>query len=176
MNTNNKVSTEPSWNTNGMVMKAVKPGSLAFENLTQEPATRGTQYQKATLIYDSLALRYNKAEPGDLLLVALPNQPSTSNLRKIFMARGMKEGDYLLFRPMLDERGKPFPKNIRPFVLQRITDKMMRTVQPYQAIATRMAEEAEVRGASYDFAQGEKPVRPGPAEGISAENQDLVNT
>lgn len=148
-------TTEPSWNANGMVIKVIKPGSLAFENLTQEPATRGTQHQAATLIYDSLALRYNKAEPGDLLLVELPNQPSASNLRKIFMLRGMKEGDYLLFRPMRDERGQRFPKNKRPLVLQRITDKVMRTVQTFQAIAARVAEEAEERGALYNFAQDE---------------------
>lgn len=176
MTTNNKITAEPSWNANGMAIKVIKPGSPAFKNLTQEPATRGTQYQAASLIYDSLALRYNKAEPGELLLVALPNHPSTSNLRKIFGARGMKEDDYLLFRPMRDEHGKPFPKNKRPLVLQRITDKMMRTVQPYQAIAARVAKEAEERGASYNFAQDEKPVKPGPAEEISAENQDLVNT
>lgn len=176
MNTNNKVSTEPSWNANGMVIKAIKPDCLAFENLTKDPATRGTQCQESTLIYDSLALRYNKAEPGDLLMVELPNKPSTSNLRKTIENRGMKEGDYRLFRPMRDECGKPFPKNMRPLVLQRITDKMMRTIQPYQAMAARMAEEAEERGASYNFAQDEKPVKPGPAEEISAGNQDLVNT
>ncbi|MCY1267810.1 hypothetical protein D9M68_102010 [compost metagenome] len=176
MNTNNKVSTEPSWNANGMVIKAIKPDCLAFENLTKDPATRGTQCQESTLIYDSLALRYNKAEPGDLLMVELPNKPSTSNLRKTIENRGMKEGDYRLFRPMRDERGNPFPKNMRPLVLQRITDKMMRTVQPHQAIAARMAEEAEKRGASYNFAQGENPVKPGPAEEISAGIQDMVNT
>ncbi|WP_367372188.1 hypothetical protein [Pseudomonas lini] len=173
---NNKVATEPSWNADGMAIKVIKPGSLAFENLTQELAMRGTQYQAATLIYDSLALRYNKAEPGDLLLVVLPNQPSTSNLRKIFGLRGMKEGDYRLFRPMRDERGQRFPKNKRPLVLQRLTDNVMRVVQTFQAIAARVAQEAEERGASYDFAQDEKPVKPWPAEEISAGIQDLVNT
>ena len=173
---NNKVATDSSWDADGMTIKVIKPGSLAFENLTQEPATRGTQYQAATLIYDSLALRYNKAEPGDLLLVVLPNQPSTSNLRKIFGARGMKEGDYRLFRSMRDEGGQRLPKNKRPLVLQRITDNVMRTVQPFQAIAAKVAEDAEERGASYDFMQDEKPVFPRPVEEISAGNQNLVNT
>jgi hypothetical protein len=176
MTTNKKITTKPSWDANGMVIKAIKPGCLAFENLIQDPAKRGTQCQESTLIYDSLALRYNKAETGDLLIVELPNKPSTSNLRKTFENRGMKEGDYRLFRPMRDERGNPFPKNMRPLVLQRITDKMMRMVQPHQAIAARMAEEAEERGVSYNFAQGEKPVNPGPAEEISAGFQDMVNT
>jgi len=53
---------------------------------------------------------------------------------------------------------------------------MMRTIQPSQAIAARFAEEAEERGASYNFAQDENPVKPGPAEEISAGIQDLVNT
>ena len=176
MTTNKKITTKPNWNANGMVIKAIKPNCLAFENLIQDPATRGTHCQESTLIYDSLAWRYNKAEPGDLLMVELPNKPSTSNLRKTFENRGMEEGDYRLFRPMRDECGKPFPKNMRPLVLQRITDKMMRTVQPHQAIAARMAEEAEKRGASYNFAQGENPVKPGPAEEISAGIQDMVNT
>jgi len=176
MTTNKKITTKPSWDANGMVIKAIKPGCLAFENLIQDPATRGTQCQESTLIYDSLALRYNKAETGELLMVELPNKPSTSNLRKTFENRGMKEGDYRLFRPMRDERGKPFPKNMRPLVLQRLTDKMMRTIQPSQAIAARFAKEAEERGAFHNFAQDEKPVKPGPAEEISAGFQDLVNT
>jgi TusA-related sulfurtransferase len=176
MTTNKKITTKPSWDANGMVIKAIKPGCLAFENLIQDPATRGTQCQESTLIYDSLALRYNKAEPGDLLMVELPNKPSTSNLRKTIENRGMKEADYRLFRPMRDEHGNPFPKNMRPLVLQRITDKMMRTVLPHQAIAARMAEEAEERGASYNFVQDEKPAKPGPARQFSAGIQDMVNT
>ncbi|MFC6691071.1 hypothetical protein ACFQD2_08545 [Pseudomonas lini] len=155
MTTNNKITAEPNWDANDMVIKVIKPGSLAFENLTQEPATRGTHFRTASLIYDSLALRYNKVEPGDLLLVALPNKPSASNLRKIFMGRGMKVDDYLLFRSIYDERGQRIPQNKRPLVLQRITDKMMETVQPCPAIAAQIAEEAEERGASYNFAQDE---------------------
>ena len=176
MDTKNIINAEPSWAGNDMAFKAIKPGSLGFERLTRETSGRGLQNQPATLLYDALALRYNQAEPGDLLMVSLPNRPTSSNLRKIIEARGLKESDYHLFRPRFDERGQHLPIDKRPLVLQRITDKEMRTIQPYTATAAQMAKEAEQRGGSHDFSQPENPAIPGPAEEISAKNQVLANT
>ncbi len=169
-------SVKPSWDANEMTMQVIKPDSVAFENLTKVAAVRGAQHQPATLLYDSLALRYNQASVGDLLMVMLPNRPTASNMRKNINNRGLAEGDYRLFRPIRNEHGQRYPKNMQPFGLLRLTNKTMRTVQPFQVDAAKMAQEAEQRGASRNLLQDENPVIPRLAEEISAENQDRVNT
>ncbi|UVE16164.1 hypothetical protein NVV93_11030 [Pseudomonas sp. LS44] len=112
-------------------------------------------------------MSYNQAELGDLLMVALPNRPSTSILRKIIEARRVKECDYRLFRSACDEHGQRYPKDKLPLVLQRITDKKIRTIQPFPALAANMAKEAEQRGTTYNFSKPQNPAIPGPPEQFS---------
>lgn len=164
MDTKEVTAKKPTWAADDIAIKVVKSGTLSHEHLTMEAGARGHQYQASTRLYDALAMSYNQAEPGDMLMVALPNRPSTSNLRKTFGDRGLKECDFRLFRPTVDEQGRRCPQDKRPLVLQRITDQKMRIVQQsLAALAEIMAKEAAQRGTSYNFAQPENPVNPGTA-------------
>lgn len=171
-----KASKEAPWTSADLAFQVVKPGTLSYDKLTRETAIRGHASQDVTLLYDSVALRYNMSEPGDLLVLNLPNKPVVGNLRKIFSARGLTESDFRLFQPMRDADGNRYEKADRPIVLQRITGKEMRTVQPYPSAAARLAKEAEARGEKVGLLHQGKSVNPGPAEQISAESQELVNT
>jgi len=176
MNTKNASAKKPAWAADDIAIKVVKTGTLSYERLTMVVGARDFQHQPATLLYDALALSYNQAEPGDLLMVALPNRPSTSNLRKILEARGVKECDYRLFRPAYDENGQRYPNQNRPLVLQRITDRVMRIIQPFPAMAKNMAKEAEQRGIRYSFMQSETPVIAASGDFFQAGDQDLAST
>jgi hypothetical protein len=175
MNSKQRELDQP-WSTDDMAFKEIKPGSLGYAMLTKEGAVRSFKVQPATLMYDSLALRYNQCEPEDLLIVSLPNRPTTSNMRKNLRARGLSESDYRLFRPMLDEHGNRYHTDRRPLVIQRLTAKEMHTLQPYQATAAQLAREAEQRGVTHNFELPKIPVKSGLSEPISAGNQDLVHT
>lgn len=176
MDLKSNINAEPLWAGNEMAFEVTKPGSLDFENLTKVTSGRGLQHQPATIIYDAMAIQYNHAKPGEMLTMSLPNRPISSNLRKTIEGRGLNENDYILNRPRHDKHGKPYPKGMRPFTLQRMTDKVMRTIQPSSTFAAQMAKEAEQRGPTFDFAQPEKLGIPGPADQFSAENQELANT
>lgn len=167
---------EVTWSTQDLAFKVLKPGTKVYDTLVNAPRMRGGNECPATLLYDALALRYNEADPGDLMLVNLPNRPTASNLRKNLQARGVGEHDYRLFRPIYDENGERYPRERRPLALQRITNTPMTTVRPYPAIAAKLAKQAVVRGAEYNFSLHEAPAIPGPAEQIHAETQGLANT
>ncbi|MFC5697435.1 hypothetical protein ACFPU0_17945 [Pseudomonas sp. GCM10022186] len=137
---------KPEWNTDDATFKVIKTGTLSHDHLTIEASTRGPQFRQSTVLYDALALSYNQLALGDLLMVDLPNRPSTSNLRKVFEKRGLNESDCRIFRPTFDEQGQRYPKHKRPLVLQRCTDQKMRTIQPFQTLAEHMAKEATQRG------------------------------
>ncbi|VVQ13503.1 hypothetical protein PS938_03929 [Pseudomonas fluorescens] len=151
MENNKKVSTRLNWNADDIAFSVFEPGSLSYENLIKERVTRAFQHQPSTLIYDALALSYNQIKKGELMLLELPNRPTISNLRKTLEARGLDESDYRLFRSNCDERGQRTPKDSRPLLLHRLSEKTMRTVQPYLTIAAKMAEEAKQRGISHNF-------------------------
>lgn len=170
MKTKSKVSTLLNWNADDIAFSVFEPGSLSYEHLIQERVTRAFQHQPATLIYDALALSYNQIRKGELMLLELPNRPTVSNLRKTLEARGLEEHDYRLFRSNCDERGQRAPKDSRPLVLHRLSEKVMRTVQPYLTIAAKMAEEAKQRGISHNFMQDENQKNLQPEEKISTEH------
>ncbi|MBV4465799.1 hypothetical protein KVG95_20935 [Pseudomonas sp. SWRI79] len=170
----NKVNAKPNWNADGIALSVFEPGSLSYEHLIQERVTRAFQHQPSTLIYDALALSYNQIKKGDLMLLELPNRPTISNLRKTLEARGLEEEDYRLFRSNCDEHGQRAPKDNRPLVLHRLSEKVMRTVQQYLTIAAKMAEEAKQRGTSHNFTQDENQKNPQPVEKVSAEHQNLI--
>lgn len=172
MSSNHTVTTEQNGNAHNIAFSVFKSGSLSYEYLTQERVTRAFQHQPATLIYDALALSYNQVMPGDLMLLELPNRPTTSNLRKTLEARGLDENDYRLFRSTYDAGGQRASKNNRPLVLHRLTAKKMRTVQPCQTIAARVAEKAEQRGVSHTFMQDESPAIP-HSEKISVDQEPI---
>lgn len=165
MDSKDESAKRPAWTTDEVAFKVIKTGTLGYDHLTIEAGARGLQYHESTPLYDALALSYNQTEQGDLLMVALPNRPSTSNLRKTIEGRGINEFDYRLFRPTFDERGQRYPNRKRPLVLQRITGQQMRIVQPsFAALAENLAKEAAQRGTSYNFAQPDNPAIPGSAE------------
>lgn len=176
MKSKSKVTTKPNWNADDIAFSIFEPGSLSYEHLIQERVTRGSQHQPSTLIYDALALGYNQIKKGGLMLLELPNRPTISNLRKTLQGRGLEEHDYRLFRSNCDERGQRAPKDSRPLVLHRLSEKVMRTVQPYLTIAAKMAEEAKQRGTSHHFMQDENPKNPQPIEKISAEHQNQIDS
>lgn len=144
---------ELGWTQDDLALKVIKPGSLKFDNLTMAARTRGPLEAPATVLYDALALRYNDAEVGELILFNLPNKPSAGNLRKTFESRGLRDLDYRLFRPLFDENGERYPANRRPLVLQKLAETPMKTIRPYPAIARRLAKQAEERGTAYNYAQ-----------------------
>lgn len=164
------------WTPEDLAFKVVKQGTVGYSQMTKEVRVQGTYGQKSTLLYDSIALKYNQCEPGDLFVVVLPNNPSASNMRKNLKSRGLAEDDYRLFRPCYDEQGRQYLVRQRPFALQRLTNQQMTPLQPFPALAAKLAKEAESRGAHHDFRQVEKPVKPGPAKEISAGIEDVVHT
>ncbi|UVM35008.1 hypothetical protein [Pseudomonas sp. B21-019] len=155
MKSKNEVTAKPNWNADGIAFSVFEPGSLSYEHLIQERVTRAFHHQPATLIYDALALSYNQIKKGELMLLELPNRPTISNLRKTLEGRGLEEQDYRLFKSNCDEHGQLAPKDSRPLVLHRLSEKVMRTVQPYMTIAAKMAEEAKQRGTSHNLVQDE---------------------
>ena len=176
MKTKSKVSAQPNWNTDDIAFSVFEPGSKSYEHLIQERVTRAFQHRPSTLIYDALALSYNQIKKGDLMLLDLPNRPTMSNLRKTLKDRGLEEQDFRLFRSNCDERGQRVPKDSRPLVLHRLSEKVMRTVQPYLTIAANMAEEAKQRGMSHNFMRVENQKNPQPVERVPAEYQNLIDS
>lgn len=168
--------TTSNWSKDDTHFKIIKQGTLAYEAVTSEGRLRGAAGQPTTILYDSVALRYNECAPGDLFLIALPTKPELFNLRKHFKARGLLETDYRLFRPMLDETGKRYRANQRPAAIQRLTNARMIPLQPFPREAALLAKEAEERGVSSFFAREENPVKPRPADEFSAGNENVVNT
>ena len=171
-----KRSALSEWSKNDTHFKIIKQGTLAYEAVTSEGRLRGALGQPSTILYDSVALRYNECAPGDLFLMALPTKPELYNLRKHFKARGLLETDYRLFRPMLDETGKRYKANQRPVAVQRLTNARMIPLQPFPREAAVLAKEAEERGVASFFAREENPVKPRPADEFSAGNENVVNT
>ncbi len=158
MNIKDETAVKLEKPTDEMAVKEIEVGTSAFDYLLSEPSARGLQYRKSTLDYDALAVAYNNTKAGNLLMVALPNRPSPSNLRKTLADRALTAHDYRLIRPTVDEQGRRYPKTNRPLVLQRLSDKQMRIILKFAtAVAENMAKEAAQRGSSYDFAQSEIP-------------------
>lgn len=164
------------WSKEDTHFKIVKQGTLAYEALTSEGRVRGALGQPSTILYDSVALRYNECDPGDLFMFNLPTKPELFNLRKNFRARGLKETDYRLFRPLVDETGKRYHRDRRPVAVQRLTNARMIPIEPFPREAAVLAKEAELRGATAFLARGENPVNPRPADEFSAGNENVVNT
>lgn len=160
MSIKDETTAKPAGSIDEIAVKEIEAGSPSYDCLTSKTSARGLQYRESTLNYDALAVIYNRVEPGNLLILALPSHPSTSNLRKIIESRGLKECDYRLFRPETDELGQRYPIHKRPLVLERITGQKMRLIQPFTALAENMAKEAAQRGTSYNFSQPENPVNP----------------
>jgi hypothetical protein len=156
--------------------KIIKNGTLAFEAVTSVSRVRGAFGQPTTVLYDSIALRYNQCEPGDLFLMSLPNDPPLYNMRKHFKARGVAETDYRIFRPLCDETGAHFKPSKRPVAVQRLTSTRMIPLQPFPREAAALAKAAEERGVDAFLVQDENPVKPGPADEFPAGNENVVNT
>jgi hypothetical protein len=164
------------WSKDNAEFKIIKHGTLEFESVTSVSRVRGALNNPATVLYDSIALRYNLCEPGDLFLMNLPNSPTLFNMRKHFKARGVLETDYRLFRPLCDETGRRFSADKRPVAVQRLTTARMKTLQPFPREAAALAKAAEERGATGFLAQDENPVNPRPADEFPAGNGNVVNT
>lgn len=164
------------WSKDDTHFKIIKQGTMAFEAVSSQSRVRGSNGQPSTILYDSVALRYNQCVPGDLFLISLPNNPSLFNLRKHLKARGVHEADYRLFRPTIDEHGIRYRSNKRPVAIQRLTNARMTPLQPFPTEAALLAKEAEMRGAESTLLQGGNPVKPGPVDEFSAGNGNVVNT
>jgi hypothetical protein len=164
------------WSKDDTHFKIIKQGTMAFEAVTSQGRLKGAHGQPATILYDSVALRYNQCIPGDLFLISLPNNPSLFNLRKHLKARGVQEADYRLFRPTVDENGIRYRSNKRPVAIQRLTNTRMVPLQPFPNEAALLAKEAEARGVESALLRVENPVKPGPADEFSAGNGNVVNT
>ncbi|WP_172151925.1 hypothetical protein [Pseudomonas tumuqii] len=162
MDSKDEYVKKPEWATDDFEYIVIETDTPSYDHMTSEAGGRGQQLRKSTVLYDSLALTYNRMAPGDLLVVALPNRPSTSNLRKTIENRGLQEKDYRLFSPTFDKHGQRYPKHKRPLALQRISHQKMRTVHTFTALAESIAKEAEQRGISNNFSYPESPVDPGP--------------
>jgi hypothetical protein len=165
-----------AWKLEDTRLQVLDPGTRGFEMTSKEAAVRGHQSQPATILYDSLALRYNQCEPGQIMLCSLPNRPTTSNMRRNLQARGLTEDDYRLFRPMLDTKGGRYPKGKQPLAIQRLTARNMKTIQPYAAEAAQVAREAEERAAQDGILPIANPSKPGPASHFPAGIEVVVNT
>lgn len=173
----NEQGAKPAnWSLEDATFRVIKQGAVGYDEMTQRFRGRGMPGQPTTVLYDSVALRYNQCEPGDLFILLLPNNPSISNLRKNFKARGVDDGDYRLFRPVTDENGKAYHLNKRPLVLQRLTKRLMTTVQPFPTRAAQLAKMAEHRGDLAHPKAPEFPVNPGPVEEISAGSENVIHT
>jgi hypothetical protein len=164
------------WSKDDTHFKIIKQGTMAFEAVTSEGRVRGALGQPSTILYDSVALRYNECDPGDLFLISLPTEPELYNLRKHFRARGVQETDYRLFRPVVDETGKRYARSKRPVAIQRLTNARMLPLQPFPREAAVLAREAEARGGTAFLARDTNPVKPGPADEFPAGNGNVVNT
>jgi len=101
----------------------------------------------SSAIYDGLAALYNDANKGALLVVDLPNKPTTGNLHKVLLGRGLVKGvDYALFRAKADVHGNNFGPRQRPLVLEKLTDAPITVPQSRKFQAQMLANEAVVRG------------------------------
>jgi hypothetical protein len=111
------------------------------------PATNKPQALTSTAIYDGLAALYNDANAGALLVVDLPNKPTTGNLHKVLCGRDLERGvDYALFRAKADIQGNNFGPKQRPLVLEKLTDKVMKVPDNRAPQARVLADEAAARG------------------------------
>ena len=164
------------WSKENTQFQIIKIGTLAFEAVTSTSRVRGSIGQPSTVLYDSIALRYNQCEPGDLFLMRLPNNPALYNMRKHFKARGLAETDYRVFRPLCDETGAHFKPSKRPLAVQRLTATRMNPLQPFPREAAALAKAAEERGVGAFLVQDENPLNPRPADEFSAGNGNVVNT
>lgn len=164
------------WSKDDTHFKIIKQGTTQFEAVSSQARVKGSHGQPSTILYDSVALRYNQCAPGDLFLISLPNNPSLFNLRKHLRARGVQEMDYRMFRPTVDENGICYRNNKRPVAIQRLTNARMTPLQPFPTEAALLAKEAEERGADSTLLQVTNPVKPGPVDEFSAGNGNVVNT
>lgn len=101
----------------------------------------------STAIYDGLAVLYNDAAPGTMLIVSLPNRPTMGNLKRILTGRGLVLGeDYLAYRAKFDVNGLRYAVKARPLVLERMTDTLMKVSTGRQNFGKEMAAAARERG------------------------------
>lgn len=101
----------------------------------------------STAIYDGLAALYNDANVGALLVVDLPNKPTTGNLHKVLCGRDLERGvDYALYRAKADVFGNNFGPRKRPLVLEKLTDKVMKVPPNRATQARQVAIDAAIRG------------------------------
>lgn len=103
----------------------------------------------STAVYDGLAVLYNDAAIGTMLIVSLPNHPTMGNLKRVLTGRGLECGvDYLAYRAKFDVNGLRYAVKARPLVLERMTETLMKVSTGRQNYGKEMAAAARERGES----------------------------
>ena len=135
-------------------MIEIDPGTQAATFMRHGPGPRPKREPAppkpvtSTVIYDGLASSYNEQPIGGMLIIELPNKPSTGNLHKILLGRGLeRDVDYSLFRAVADINGNRFPPTKRPLVLERLTLNELKVPEHRVAMSQKIAKEAKERGA-----------------------------
>lgn len=101
----------------------------------------------STAIYDGLAVLYNDAEVGSLVVVSLPNRPTMGNLNRILKGRGVVSGtDYAAYRAKFDVLGNKYPIKDRPLVLEKLTATQMKLSTGKHSFGREMAAKARELG------------------------------
>jgi hypothetical protein len=101
----------------------------------------------STAVYDGLAVLYNEAVVGSMLIIALPTRPTMGNLHKVLKGRGIVlDEDYRAYRAKFDVDGNRYPVKDRPLVVERLTPTLMKVSTKYQNFGREVAAAARDLG------------------------------
>lgn len=118
----------------------------------------GTDISPSTAIYDGVAMIYNQADKGALVLVNLPNRPTMGNLHRVLKCRGLvNEMDYVAYKAVRDVHGVRYPVKERPVILEKLTDAAMRLFGPSTVLPRSLAMVALKNQANVLRAQAPQP-------------------
>lgn len=85
--------------------------------------------RESTAFYNEVALAYNLAAVGSILLVPLPRHIRMFNLKQVMLGRGLREGaDFMLARMTHDTDGNALPRANRPTKLKKCSAKNVRII------------------------------------------------
>ena len=109
-------------------IETFEPGSEEHNLVTETVSKTAMSKTGATVRYNEIANAYNAASLGAYVSIT-GGDLRMSNLEKVFFNRGVhRDVDYSLFRPTVDVEGKRLHRDVRPVLLQKLTDAVMRTV------------------------------------------------
>lgn len=155
------------WSAADLAIKVLKTGSAGHSRLLSKMSARNARESfdhPSTMVYDAMALAYNRMNVDDVMVVNLPTRPSLGNLRLIIKGRGLGPQDYRLYKPLCDENGQRFARGQNPYILQRTSDKEMRFARKYPAEAAALSQKAEAVGQAFDILHAQPGSKPTPQE------------